>query len=32
VQVNETNFKSRSDMESLGVQWVKKHRSYTRKL
>jgi hypothetical protein len=32
VQVNETNFKSRSDMESMGVQWVKKHRSYTRKL
>ena len=32
VQVNETNFKSRSDMENLGVQWVKKHRSYTRKL
>jgi hypothetical protein len=32
VQVNETNFKSRSDMESLGVQWLKKHRSYTRKL
>jgi hypothetical protein len=32
VQVNETNFKSRSDMESLGVQWVKTHRSYTRQL
>jgi hypothetical protein len=32
VQVNEINFKSRSDMESLGVKWVKKHRSYTRKL
>ncbi len=32
VQVNEINFKSRSDMEALGVKWVKKHRSYTRKL
>jgi hypothetical protein len=32
VQVNETNFKSRSDMESLGVKWLKRHRSYTRKL
>lgn len=32
VQVNETNFKSRSDMENLGVKWVKIHRSYTRKL
>ncbi len=32
VQVNETNFKSRSDMESLGVKWVKRHRSYTRQL
>jgi ribosomal protein S18 acetylase RimI-like enzyme len=32
VQVNETNFKSRSDMESLGVEWVKRHRSYTRQL
>lgn len=32
VQVNETNFKSRSDMENLGVKWVKRHRSYTRQL
>jgi hypothetical protein len=32
VQVNETNFKSRSDMQNLGVSWVKKHRSYFRKL
>ncbi len=32
VQVNEINFKSRSDMESLGVKWVKVHRSYTREL
>jgi hypothetical protein len=32
VQVNETNFTSRSDMETLNVKWVKKHRSYTRKL
>lgn len=32
VEVNEINFKSRSDMESLGVKWVKRHRSYTRQL
>jgi len=32
VQVNETNFKSRSDMEAVGVKWVKVHRSYTRQL
>jgi hypothetical protein len=32
VEVNEINFASRHDMESLGVKWVKKHRSYTRKL
>jgi hypothetical protein len=32
VEVNEINFSSRSDMESLGVKWVKKHRSYQRKL
>ncbi len=32
VEVNEINFASRSDMESLGIQWTKKHRSYTRKL
>lgn len=32
VQVNETNFTSRSDMQNLGVTWTKKHRSYTRKL
>jgi len=32
VQVNEVNFKSRSDMENLGVRWTKKHRSYMRKL
>jgi len=30
VQVNEINFKSRSDMETLGVIWGKKHRSYSR--
>lgn len=28
VQVNETNFNSRSDMETLGVQWYKRHRHY----
>lgn len=32
VEVNEINFASRSDMESLGVKWVKKHRSYKRSL
>jgi GNAT superfamily N-acetyltransferase len=32
VMVNEKNFASRSDMESLGVQWIKKHRSYHLKL
>jgi GNAT superfamily N-acetyltransferase len=32
VQVNETNFKSRSDMERLGVQWYKRHRHYRRKI
>lgn len=32
VQVNETNFESRSDMESMGVDWYKIHRSYKRKL
>jgi hypothetical protein len=28
VQVNETNFNSRSDMETLGVEWYKRHRHY----
>ncbi len=32
VQVNEINFKSRSDMEAVGVIWVKVHRSYKREL
>jgi hypothetical protein len=32
VQVNETNLPSRYDMESIGVKWVKKHRSYHRNL
>lgn len=32
VQVNESNFTSKSDMETIGVQWIKKHRSYQRKL
>ena len=30
VQVNETNFKSKSDMESIGVKWTKRHRHYKR--
>jgi hypothetical protein len=32
VQVNEINFESRSDMETMGVQWYKAHRSYQRDL
>jgi GNAT superfamily N-acetyltransferase len=28
VQVDERNFKSRSDMETVGVEWVKRHRTY----
>jgi len=28
VQVDEANFKSKSDMETMGVNWVKCHRSY----
>lgn len=29
IQVDENNFKSRSDMETMGVSWVKRHRSYS---
>jgi GNAT superfamily N-acetyltransferase len=32
VQVNEINFESRSDMETMGVKWYKNHRSYQRDL
>jgi hypothetical protein len=32
VQVNEINFESRSDMETMGVKWYKSHRSYQRDL
>lgn len=32
VQVNEVNFESFSDMESIGVNWYKRHRSYKRAL
>jgi hypothetical protein len=32
IQVNEVNFESRSDMETMGVQWYKRHRSYQRTL
>ena len=32
VQVNEVNFESRSDMETMEVKWYKKHRSYQRDL
>ncbi len=28
VQVNETNFNSRSDMETMGIEWYKRHRHY----
>lgn len=28
VQVNEANFSSRSDMETLGIEWYKRHRHY----
>ncbi|MFN2112205.1 MAG: GNAT family N-acetyltransferase, partial [Anaerolineales bacterium] len=30
VQVNEANFQSRSDMETMGIRWYKSHRSYVR--
>ena len=30
VQVNETNFESFHDMEAIGVQWYKRHRSYKK--
>jgi len=32
VQVNETNLASFNDMEAIGVQWYKRHRSYQRDL
>lgn len=32
IQVDETNFKSRNDMEAIGVQWIKRHRNYRRSL
>lgn len=32
VQVDEANFSSRSDMETIGVQWYKRHRHYYRAL
>lgn len=32
VQVDERNFKSKSDMETTGVIWYKRHRLYTRAL
>ncbi|RIK13570.1 MAG: hypothetical protein DCC51_16240 [Anaerolineae bacterium] len=32
VQVNETNFNSRSDMETMGVEWYKRHRHYKFRL
>lgn len=32
VQVDERNFKSRSDMENMGVTWQKRHRTYRRRI
>lgn len=32
IQVDERNFKSKSDMENLGVTWYKRHRLYKRLL
>jgi GNAT superfamily N-acetyltransferase len=32
VQVEESNVRSLSDMEAIGVKWYKRHRSYRRKL
>jgi len=32
VQVNETNLESFNDMEAIGVQWYKRHRSYKQNL
>jgi hypothetical protein len=32
VQVGEDNFNSRSDMENMGIEWYKSHRSYSRDL
>lgn len=32
VQVNEANFQSRSDMETMGIRWYKSHRSYQREI
>jgi hypothetical protein len=32
VAVEDTNFKSRSDMETMGVKWYKRHRYYTKHL
>jgi GNAT superfamily N-acetyltransferase len=32
IQVDEFNFKSKSDMEAIGVLWYKRHRSYRCKL
>jgi hypothetical protein len=32
VQVNEVNKSSMADMESIGVNWYKRHRAYVRDL
>jgi len=32
IQVQEKNFRSKDDMESLGVQWVKRHRIYQKSI
>jgi len=32
VQVDERNFRSKSDMETMGVIWNKRHRTYHKQL
>ena len=32
IQVDEFNFRSKSDMEAIGVEWTKRHRSYRYRL
>jgi len=32
VQVDEHNARSQAEMEAIGVQWIKRHRTYRRAL
>jgi hypothetical protein len=32
IQVNEKNVKSKADMDTLGVAWIKRHRTYALRL